>query len=172
MSNVRALARCPLFAPLPQRVLESLVPLFERRDLASGEVLHEVGDPGETFFVVHSGELELTCPDVPPRSLGPGDFGGVATLLEPGLELHTARAAVGSAVLTFDRRDLQTLWRENPSGAAFFQLALANRLIALLRHANEHLVRLCELPLDELDHDGLRAALQVVDRALDEAVEA
>ena len=41
-------------------------------------------------------------------------------------------------------------------------------LSTLLGIGNERLVNLCELPLDQLDHQGLRQALQVVDDALDD----
>ncbi len=168
MASPDQLSRCPLFSALPTRVLTSLAPRFPVQEIPAGRTLFTAGDPADTFLVVHDGALRLAAEDRAERTLGPGGFMGVASLLEPGLHPTTVTALEDTRLSRFDRQDLDLLWRENPSGAAFFHLALANRLIALLRTANERLVKLCELPLDQLDHDGLRAALQVVDDALDD----
>jgi CRP-like cAMP-binding protein len=165
MALPSTLSSCPLFSPLPGRVLASLAPCFHERTLAPGERLFRAGDPADTFVVVHQGGLSLTRPDRAPFLLGPDAFLGVANLLEPGLHQATVCATEATTLSTFNRQDLDRLWRNNPSGAAFFHLALASRLITLLRAANERLVKLCELPLD---HEGLRMALTVCDDALDD----
>ncbi len=162
------LMQCPLFAALPQRVVESVAPRFSIKRLAEGQPLFTRGDPVDTLVVVQEGSLQISQPGGSDRSLGPGGFLGVASLLEPGLQPSTIIALEETTIVYFDRLGLNQLWRETPATAAFFHLALASRLITLLRMANERLVTLCGFPLDELDHEGLRQALQVVDDALDD----
>lgn len=168
MADATTLERCPLFSPLPSRVMVSLAPRFHDITVAAGQVLCRAGDPADAFWVVHTGQLQVGTTAGETRTLDPGGFMGVANLLEPRLQAQDVTATQASTLSTFDRQDLDRLWRENPAGAAFFHLALTSRLIALLRTANERLVKLCELPLDQLDHEGLRRALRVVDDALDD----
>lgn len=168
MASPSDLVQCPLFAALPPLVVISLAPRFPVEELVAGHELFTAGDPADTFVVVHEGVLTIEQKGRRPRRLGAGGFLGVASLLEPGLHPCSVRAVEDTRISRFGREDLDQLWRETPSAAAFFHLALANRLIALLRNANERLVNLCELPLDQLDHEGLRTALRVVDDALDD----
>ena len=168
MSSSSQLAQCPLFSSLPPRIVDGLAPYFSVETLEPGQTLFVRGDPVDTLVVVHTGSVQLSRTGRSDRTLGPGGFLGVASLLEPGLHPCNVTALRETTISRLDRKGLDQIWRDAPAIAAFFPLALANRLITLLRMANERLVNLCELPLDQLDHQGLRQALQVVDDVLDD----
>lgn len=57
--EIALLRRLPLFAPLPAPALERLARRLEPVDLAPGEVMMRQGEPGERFYLVAAGELEV-----------------------------------------------------------------------------------------------------------------
>jgi CRP-like cAMP-binding protein len=60
MSDQRvALAEIRPFRDLQPATLDALIAEFRRRDLATGELLFREGDPGDSVFLVASGELEV-----------------------------------------------------------------------------------------------------------------
>jgi len=65
MSNSRAelarefLARTPIFAGLPERVIELIASSVRLLELAAGEQLLREGDPARSMFLVRSGEIEI-----------------------------------------------------------------------------------------------------------------
>src|SRR5258706_8322475 len=54
------LARSPLFAGLPRRLLGRLATRFFEKVYHPGEVVFEEGDPGRALFVVVEGAVEIT----------------------------------------------------------------------------------------------------------------
>ncbi len=54
------LARSPLFAGLPRRLLARLATRFFEKVYHPGEVVFEEGDPGRALFVVVEGAVEIT----------------------------------------------------------------------------------------------------------------
>ncbi len=166
MADPKDLAQCPLMEGLPRPVLKGLALVFQQRSLRAGETLFVQDDPADCLVVVHSGTLREEHPDRAPRLLSSGEFLGVPSLLEPQLHPGHVKALEDTSISTLNRQDLDRLWRKNPGDAALFHLAITDLLITFLHRANERLVRLCELPLDHLDEDGLRQALQVIDDAL------
>lgn len=163
MDIVDLLARCSLLAPLPLRVLRAVVPRFDVVVLEDGEVAFREGDEGHSLWIVAGGRLQLEAAGRGVQWLTPGAWFGDVGIIEGGPLEVAASAAGQTLLLRLSRTALQALWQEQPGAAAFLHLALANRMIAELRRANERLVELCALPLGELDHEGLRVALQVVD---------
>ena len=71
----------PMFAPLDAPTLEYLAGRLSRRQVNAGDTVCRKGDRGDAFYVVGTGEVEVTADGGPPRSLGEGDFFGEIALL-------------------------------------------------------------------------------------------
>jgi hypothetical protein len=79
--RLRLLGGVPLMAPLPSVQLEAIAHELEERELAGGSTLFRLGDPGDLFWIVASGEILITPDDHEPVVLSPGDsFGEIALL--------------------------------------------------------------------------------------------
>ncbi|MBA3365983.1 MAG: MFS transporter [Actinobacteria bacterium] len=83
----------PMFAPLPPATLEQLAGSVALVHVQSGEEIFRQGDPGERFYLIDRGEVEVAVDGRPTRTLGPGDFFGEIALLRevPRTATVTAR---------------------------------------------------------------------------------
>ena len=74
-------SRIPLLASLPGERLAELAPRMRREDLPPGTSVVREGDPGDRFYVVLNGLLEVTQAGRGPRTLlRPGDHFGEVSL--------------------------------------------------------------------------------------------
>jgi MFS family permease len=70
------LRKVPMLELLPEPQLERLAARSEQVRIPAGEVIFREGDPGDRFYVVEEGEVEIAG-----RTFGPGDaFGEIALL--------------------------------------------------------------------------------------------
>jgi CRP-like cAMP-binding protein len=84
---------------LPEQVVERLAAESELVRVPAGEVVFREGDPGDRFYVIEEGEVEIAG-----KSFGPGDsFGEIALLRDvPRTATVTAR---GDVILRAIQRD-------------------------------------------------------------------
>ena len=81
--EISLLRSLELFAPLSPPVLESLARGLEPLDVPAGNAVVRAGDPGDCFYVIADGELEVSTGGRVLRRLGRGDgFGELALLLD------------------------------------------------------------------------------------------
>jgi serine phosphatase RsbU (regulator of sigma subunit) len=126
--------RCPLFASLPREELADLLPDPKVAELGNGDVLFFEGDPGDRFYIVLSGELEVvkaaeTREERVLNRLSPGDYLGEISLLEPGgVRTATVRASGDSRLLEMTREDFDRLLQRRPSLAFHIARVLGSRL--------------------------------------------
>jgi hypothetical protein len=79
----------PLFAMLNAPVLEDLARALARVEAPAGETIATEGQPGDQYFVVAAGELEVSIGGEYVRTLGPGDGFGEIALLHEGVRTAT-----------------------------------------------------------------------------------
>ena len=93
---MRLVRRVDVFAELPLTALERLAAGMTPVAAAAGAVLVREGEPGETFVIVASGEVEVTVAGAAMDRLGPGaGFGEIALLRQSRRTATvTARTAV------------------------------------------------------------------------------
>ena len=73
----------PLFAPLGVPAIESLARELAPVDVSAGSTIIREGEPGDLFYVIASGELEVLSGRERLRVLGRGEgFGELALLLD------------------------------------------------------------------------------------------
>jgi CRP/FNR family cyclic AMP-dependent transcriptional regulator len=121
-----------------RRALAEVVDLVR---LAEGETLFRTGDPGESLYLVRSGEIELSIQDNVGQKITldtprPGDFFGEIALLDEESRTATAVALSETELIELDRGDLLLLFGQKPD-AALHMLAAMGRMTrkadALLR---------------------------------------
>ena len=79
--EIRLARSVPFFAALPTPELERVASNLELVRAAAGEVIVRQGDPGDRFFVVAEGEVQVIRDGTPVATAGPGDFFGEIALL-------------------------------------------------------------------------------------------
>jgi uncharacterized membrane protein len=121
-----------------RRALAEVVDLVRLRE---HETLFRAGEPGESLYLVRSGEVELFIQDnvgqkITLDTAAPGDFFGEIALLDAGPRTATAVALAETELIELDRDDLLLLFTKKPD-AALHMLAAMGRMTrkadALLR---------------------------------------
>ena len=82
--KVDRLAQVPLFKALSKRDLEFLASRIDEVSLRPGQTVIREGQSTESFFIVVSGNVNVTRAGKPAARLGPGDFFGEIGMLDQG----------------------------------------------------------------------------------------
>jgi CRP-like cAMP-binding protein len=103
----------PIFSGMGSRQLDLLAVKLEVREVEPGETLVRQGDPGDTFFIVREGELDVLLSGNGARRrvnvLKPGDFFGEIALLYKVPRIATVRARTDASVWQLGRQDFRDL---------------------------------------------------------------
>ncbi len=94
-----------IFAPLSPSVQESLARNAAEQPFSAGAVLMREGDPGDDFFVIESGLVEVTQDGRVLRREGPGEYFGEIALLRDVPRTATITAVEDTVVRTITRDD-------------------------------------------------------------------
>lgn len=95
--------RIPLFSPLLPPAIERIVAHLERTSLASGQIVIREGVVGDRFFLIQSGEVEVTRDGTSVTVLHAGDHVGEIALLRDVPRTATVIATTPVVLLTLDR---------------------------------------------------------------------
>lgn len=136
--DARMLAEVELFEHLNDDDRIRLAGLIDELSLLAGETLFNAGEPGESLYVVRSGEVELFIKDtagqrIPLAMVGAGEVFGELALLDRSPRTATAIAMADTALLELDRDDLLLLFESSPKVA----LRLLAALGRMTRKADE-----------------------------------
>jgi CRP/FNR family transcriptional regulator, cyclic AMP receptor protein len=109
-----------------RRALAEVVDLVKLDD---NQTLFRAGEPGESLFLVRSGEVELFIKDNTGQKIilditREGDFFGEIALLDEGPRTATAQALTESELIELDREDLMLLVRRKPESALHMLAAM------------------------------------------------
>jgi MFS family permease len=103
-AELELIERVPMFAPLSvaakERIATNLVPV----SVSAGEVVIRAGDPGDRFYIVGDGELEIDAGSHQATAHKADYFGEIA-LLHDVPRTATVRAAVDSQLFALQRDD-------------------------------------------------------------------
>ncbi len=131
------LANIRMFDHLDEVDRTSLANVIDELKVAKGQTLFQAGDPGDSLFIVVSGEIELFIKDTVGQKIvlhaaQPGDMFGELAMLDSGPRTATALALFDSEVLVLDRDDLTLLFQRKPETA----LHMLASLTGLMRKAD------------------------------------
>ncbi|HEY2151345.1 MAG TPA: cyclic nucleotide-binding domain-containing protein, partial [Vicinamibacterales bacterium] len=136
MVDLDFLATIQIFSFFTRPELEAATALFREVTHAKGDEVVKIGDPGDTFYVVLEGELEVWDASTPPRQTGTlrkGDFFGEMALLQGGKRTATVRADRRSHLLAVDKPAFDQLFLKNPKAIEYFARVLSKRLAGVTR---------------------------------------
>jgi MFS family permease len=102
-ARIRLLRSIAIFRALPEAQIEALAGRLRSLPAASGEVVVRQGEPGEFFYVLESGQMEVAVDGLPDGTLLPGDFFGEIALLREVPRTATVIAMAESRLLTLER---------------------------------------------------------------------
>lgn len=133
------LARAPLFAGLPRRLLARLSTRFFERNYHPGELVFAEGDPGRALFVVVEGTVEIiqetTRGEFLLRTLGPGDAFGELALVDDFPRSASARVATPGRLLILYKSDFDALMDGNARIAVVVMRNLSRMLAVYARRS-------------------------------------
>ncbi len=117
---IRVLERIPLLSKL---TLEQNVLLANRLrvvEFQPGQIVFHMGEMGDSFYIVETGEVEVLAPDVEGapnvlNRLGPGDFFGEIALLRAVPRTATIRVVSPTRLLALSREDFDDVLARYPS---------------------------------------------------------
>jgi uncharacterized membrane protein len=132
------LAGVKLFELLTEEDRVALAAVVDSIHVDAGETLFEVGHPGESLFVVRSGEIELFIRDNTGQKIVltnaiEGDLFGELALLDRGSRTATALALADTELLELDREDLLLLFQRHPDSA----MSMLAAVTGMMRKADE-----------------------------------
>ena len=102
-AELRSLRGVPMLAPLSGPVLERLAGGIARVALPPGSPVIREGEVGDRFYVVESGELEVSVHGQAARRLGPGDGFGEIALVRNVPRTATVTTVGDTVLLGIDR---------------------------------------------------------------------
>jgi signal transduction histidine kinase len=130
--RVEQLRGAPLFAELADSDLRRLAEVAQPIRVGSGELLIEEGTPGDCFFVIGSGELEVTRDadgaELPIARVGPGAVQGEMAALEGGTRTASVRAISDVDALKIPADALSELVGASQEAAVAMVRTIAGRL--------------------------------------------
>jgi predicted MFS family arabinose efflux permease len=116
----------PIFAPLPESVLERLASQLAQVRAPAGAAVVSAGEPGDLFYAIASGEVVVEG-----RRLGPGEFFGEIALLKDVPRTATVTAATDVALLALERGEFIAAVTGHAESAAAAEAIVAQRLAPL-----------------------------------------
>lgn len=121
------------FSLLGTKERSTLTNMFKVLTIREDQVLFRFGDPGDTFYVVKTGLVELFTHDhggskIVLAKCGPGNFFGELSLFDGGARTATALALEDSALLVLSREKLIKFLEQNPSAAINMITVMGQRI--------------------------------------------
>jgi len=132
-TDATLLAEVPFFQLLDEQERSILAGQLDIVNFPAGQMLFNYGDPGDSLYVIRSGEVEAFFKDdtgeriVLERS-GPGDFFGELSLLDNGPRTAAIVVTKDLEALRVDRADLDHLLQLRPAAALSLLTAMGRRM--------------------------------------------
>ena len=118
----------PLFADLNRRETAQVARLFKERRFSAGETVVKEGSGGAAFFVIVSGEAEVSVAGKDRGALKPGDHFGEIALIDGGPRSATVTATSDLVCFGLTYWDFRPLAQENAAIAWKLAQSLAKTL--------------------------------------------
>lgn len=153
-----------LFEHLSADERARLAEVIDSRKLEAGGILFNTGQPGESLFLVKSGEVELFIKDTAGQKIvlaiaQSGEIFGELALLDRGPRTATAVALADTELLELDREDLLILFQKTPAAALHLLAAMGH----MTRKADELLRTRVSRNANEEVQESLNALQKIAD---------
>jgi len=133
MATPDLINKVAFFSLLDTKERTTLTNMFKVLPLREGQVLFRFGDPGDAFYVVKTGQMELFTLDhggskITLAICGPESFFGELSLFDGGARTATAVALEDSALLVLSREKLLLFLEQNPTAAMNMLKVMGQRI--------------------------------------------
>ncbi|MFN8445657.1 MAG: cyclic nucleotide-binding domain-containing protein [Caldilineaceae bacterium] len=156
-SAATRLGQMPLFAELPQPVLQSIAQRILLQHVSAGDRVYRSGDAGDALYMIESGEIELTGENnqgiLEERArIGDGGFFGEMSLLNGSVRTEDATARRNSNLWVLTKPDLDALSVKHPAISKALSQGVANQLAVVQDDVERfhHFPLLAELSKEDL----------------------
>lgn len=129
-AELEVLRGVPAFADLPAPALERLAHTAVRVQVPAASVVLAEGGTSDRFYVIISGEVQVTQAGRVLRVEGPGDYFGEIGLLRNVLRTATVTATVDSELLVIDQADFLAVVSHRGESVSAFDDVITRRLYA------------------------------------------
>jgi MFS family permease len=130
-SDLRLLRTVPIFAPLPGTTIEHLVGRLAPLHFDAGTEIIRQGDPGDRFYLVAEGKVEVSADGKPVAELGPGEYFGEIALLRDVPRTATVTAAGPVVLYALEREDFLAAVTGHAPAAKAAEAVMGARLAGL-----------------------------------------
>ena len=122
----------PLFSDLTTSEFIAVALLLVRRVAKAGEIIVQEGDPGDSMFIVSTGEVRATIrrdgAELPVATMRDGDFFGEMAVLSGEPRTATVTAVKTTELLELSREHLSEICSRHPHVEAKIRLAYDERV--------------------------------------------
>ena len=127
-ASTDVLKRVPLFSGLDDRELQEIAAQMRERRFSAGNTVTQEGAGGAGFFVVESGEAEVTVDGQPRGTIRDGDYFGEIALLTGSDRTATIKATSDMVCWGMTPWDFRPLVERNSAIAWKLLTAMAEKL--------------------------------------------
>ena len=129
--ELRILGSVPIFAPLPGMTLEHLAGRLVPLRLEPGTVVVREGDPGDRFFIVADGTVEVSEYGRVVAELGAGGYFGEIALIRDIARTATVTTATQTVLYALDRDDFLAAVTSHAPSAEAAEEVVSSRLAGI-----------------------------------------
>ena len=126
--ELRILVSVPIFAPLPGGTLEHLAARLVPLRVDDGSMIVREGDPGDRFYIVAEGALDVTQEGAPLGELHKGDYFGEIALLRDTSRTATVTSRGDVVLYALDREDFLAAVTGHAQSAEAAETVMSARL--------------------------------------------
>lgn len=129
--ELRILGAVPIFAPLPGMTLEHLAGRLIPLRLDAGTVVVREGDPGDRFFILADGTVEVSEYGRAVAELGPGGYFGEIALIRDTARTATVTTVSDTVLYALDRDDFLAAVTSHAPSAEAAEEVVSSRLAGI-----------------------------------------
>jgi CRP-like cAMP-binding protein len=130
MSHEEFLGRVPIFSNCTTEEISAIASVAQQSYFQPGQIIVTQGTPGQAFYLIADGRVEILRDGVSLGAFGPGDFFGEMSLLDSAPRSATIRAIEPVSCLMLSSWDFKALLERHPSIAVKLLEVLSRRLRA------------------------------------------
>jgi MFS family permease len=129
--RIELLRRTPIFAPLPGFTLENLATRLIPVEMDAGTVVIREGDPGDRFYLISEGRIDVSARGAHVANLGPGDPIGEIALLRDVPRTATCTAQTPVKLFALTREDFLSAVTSHAASREAAEATVATRVRGL-----------------------------------------
>jgi CRP-like cAMP-binding protein len=129
--ELRLLTSVPIFSPLPGPSLENLAARLVPLRVEPGTIVVREGDPGDRFYIVADGTLEVSEYGRPTSELRAGSYFGEIALIRDVARTATVTAKTDTVLYALDRDDFLAAVTSHAPSAEAAEEVVSSRLAGI-----------------------------------------